>query len=150
MMENNLSVFIDCITHYFEHLPNKDIDVGTPYLVDETVKIDGDYTGVISISGSYKGNCYFSATRDLITDVILNTGESDTSEELIMDTVGEIANNLSGNARKNLGEGFIISVPEVFNGTGAAQLASNQEQNTYAIPIRWKDHEALLGVRLTQ
>ena len=148
MIENNLSVFIDCITRYFEHLPNKNVDVGTPYLVDETDKIEGDYTGVIAISGSYNGNCYFSAPRNLIADVITNSGELETSEEMVLDTVGEIANTLSGNARKNLGAEFIISVPKVFNGTGAAQLASAEEQHTYAIPIRWKNHEALLGVRL--
>ena len=148
MIESNLSVFIDCITHYFEHLPNKSVMIGTPYLVDETDEIAGDYTGVIAISGSYHGNCYFTAPRDLIADVIIDTGESETSEEMVLDTVGEITNTLSGNARKTLGADFIISIPKVFNGTAAAQLASDEEQHTYAIPIRWQDHEALLGVRL--
>lgn len=146
LKKNNLAVFIDCITRYFDHLPNQDCSVGSPYLVDETVKIRGDYTGVISISGAYHGNCYFSAPRDLIADVITESGETETSEEMVLDAVGEIANTLSGNARKELGDDFIISVPKVFHGTGAAQLVSDEEQHTYAIPIHWHDHEALLGI----
>ena len=67
------------------------------------------------------------------------------------DIAGEIANTLSGNARAELGENFIISIPKVFRGTSSIEALTEKdtsEERTYAIPVVWKSEKAFLGVNL--
>lgn len=148
MIEQNLQVFIDTVVSYFSQVTNKQVKVGSPYLINSGSEKLSDYTGVIAISGQYNGCCYFTAPRLLIKYLILALGEKDTSETMLIDAVGEVANTLSGNARKDLGQGFIISVPKVFK--GAPNLGDLSENGrTYVIPITFNSYKAVLGVSLS-
>ncbi len=147
MVERKLQIFIDGIVNYFNHTSDKSIDVGCPFLLGQSEKIPGDYTGVISISGAYKGCCYFTAPEMLLKHLVLTIGETDTSETMLVDAAGEVANTLSGNARKQLGKDFIISVPKVIRGVYNV-VDVPEEQRIYAIPIKWHSYKALLGVCL--
>jgi chemotaxis protein CheX len=147
MIEKKLQVFIDGIVNYFNHTSDKSIAVGVPYLLSLDESIPGDYTGVISISGAYTGCCYFTAPTILLKHLVMSLGEKDTSEAMLLDAAGEVANTLSGNARKQLGRDFIISVPTVIR--GAHQVIDvPEQQRIYAIPIQWHAYKALLGVCL--
>jgi chemotaxis protein CheX len=146
MIEQNLSVFIDSTINYFNHTNTVPAKVGSPFLVESADELRGDYTGVISISGAYAGVCYFTAPTALLRHLMMSLGEYDTSESMLLDTVGEVANTLSGNARRELGNNFIISVPKVVKGIPEDSVAS--ESKMYAIPISWKSYRATLGVNL--
>lgn len=148
MIESQLGVFIDGIVNYFYQTNDKEVTVGSPYLVKLDDDIATDYTGAIEISGAYAGNCYFSATTNLLRHLILHSGETDTSEEMMIDTVGEITNILTGNARKELGEEFIISTPEVYVGRNISQTLT-KSQRLYGIPLEWKSQSAMLTLHLT-
>lgn len=144
MGEEQIKVFIHGVANYFKSISGKDVEVGSPYLVDETIDIGGHYTGVIDISGEYKGVCYFSAPKELLSEIIFSVGETDTSNGMMLDTVGEVANILSGSAQSELGRGFIISTPRVYQGKASAQ--SFAEIDTYAIPILWQSHRGHICV----
>ena len=75
-----------------------------------------DFTGVIGISGERQGCVYFTAHRDLLRQLLLHVGEADVSDNNLCDLVGEIANTISGNARRHFGPNFMISVPVVVAG----------------------------------
>lgn len=150
MIDKKLHVFIDTIVNYFNHSgSNVEAKVGSPYLINSMDQINSDYTGCITVTGAYQGFCYFSAPAILIKHLIMSLGETDTSEDMMLDTVGEVANTLSGNARETLGKDFIISVPEVIKGPPPNE-PQHSEQRIYAIPINWKSYRALLGVCLYQ
>ena len=149
MIENNMQTFIDAIVNYFSQMSDKKVVVGSPYLLDEKSMTISDYTGVITISGAYEGCCYFTAPRILLRYIIMALGEPDTSEEMLLDTVGEVANTLSGNARRDLGREFIISVPAVYKNRSDVQTLPG-DGRTYAIPIVCSSYKALLGIRLSQ
>lgn len=148
MIEQKLQVFIDTIVSYFSQITDKKVKVGSPYLVRSGSEGLSDYTGVIAISGQYHGVCYFTAPRVLLKYLILALGEKDTSEGMLIDAVGEVANTLSGNARKDLGKGFIISVPKVFKGSSTLGEISDAGR-TYVIPITFNSYKAILGVSLS-
>lgn len=148
MIEKKLQVFIDAIVNYFNYTSDRSVEVGSPYLLASKEKVPGDYTGVISISGAYKGCCYFTAPKILLKHLIMSVGEKDTSDQMIIDTVGEVANILSGNARKELGKDFIISVPSVIEGVHE-NMDLPEDQRIYAIPIKWNSYKALLGICLS-
>jgi len=147
MKEEKLKVFIDSIVEYFRHTNDPKVGVGSPFLINTVKEIGADYTGIISISGAYNGACYFTAPTALLRHLILSIGETDTSEAMIHDAVGEVANTLSGNARRELGKHFMISTPTVSKGMPSDV---NKPDNTriYAIPINWKSYKAALGIHL--
>ncbi|MBX2850070.1 MAG: chemotaxis protein CheX [Acidiferrobacterales bacterium] len=149
MIEDNMQVFIDSIVNYFTQVSDKKVEVGSPYLLEDNQVIISDYTGVISISGLYEGCCYFTAPRAMLKYLVLALGEIDTSETMLLDAVGEVANTLSGNARREIGKEFIISVPVVFK-TRPEDQAFDGGGRTYAIPILCNSYRSLLGIRLSQ
>lgn len=147
MKEEKLKVFIDCIVQYFNHTNDPTVKVGSPYLINDIKEISADYTGSISISGAYHGACHFTAPSALLRHLILSVGESDTSDIMMQDAVGEVANTLSGNVRRELGQQFIISTPMVFKGV-PDDMNNDDNARIYAIPIRWKSYKATLGIHL--
>jgi len=149
MSEQTIQVFTDGVTRYFNLVSGSDVKIGSPYLVDNTNPAAFDYTGIIGITGPYKGLVYFTAPRVLLRHLLISMGESDTNLENIMDVVGEVANTISGNARSNFGSEFMISVPSTTQGApSAAQLPA--QLRSFVIPIYWKSYHAAVVVCLQQ
>ncbi len=147
MEENDIRVFVDSTTHYFSHMTDAPADVQSPYLIEYTNPLIYDYTGIIGISGVRKGNVYFTSSRPMIHHLLIMQGESEINRETSCDLVGEIANTLSGNARRVLGKEFMISVPLVLEGRPDRLLLSRNSRS-FVIPIEWHLHRAALVVSL--
>lgn len=149
MSEQNLQVFIDSVVRYFDHTSDNDLRVGTPYLLPNTDPMSMDYTGIIGISGNRKGCVYFTAPQAMLRHLILSLGESDTSERNLVDVVGEVANTISGNARRELGKEFMISVPVVISGP-PTNIHLPEYLRSYVIPITWRAYSAAIVICLQQ
>ena len=148
MSEDKIQIFIDSVVHYFNQTSTEEVKIGTPFLEENASPQAMDYTGIIGISGQYKGTVYFTAPAILLKHLVMNLGESDTSEGNLIDMVGEVANTLSGNARHDLGKEFVISVPVVVQGAPSnAHLPS--ELRSYVIPISWKSYSAAIVICLS-
>lgn len=146
LQEAEIRTFIDGATNYFETSGHQAASVGSPYLVTDGNPGAYEYTGIIGISGSRKGIVYFSAPRGMLTVLLMRMQETDTSDENIKDLVGEVANTISGNARKDFGRNFIISVPTVV--AHDLQKVTAPFSRSYVIPINWRTHSAKLVVCL--
>jgi chemotaxis protein CheX len=146
LKEAEIRTFIRGTTHYFETSTQQAASVGSPYLVTDGNPGAYDYTGVIGVTGARRGIVYFTAPRGMLTVLLMRMQETDTSVENMKDLVGEVANTISGNARRDFGKHFSISVPVV--------LASDVEKVTaphpraFVIPINWRNHSAKLVVCL--
>jgi chemotaxis protein CheX len=105
-----------------------------------------EYTGVITIAGKRKGIVYFTASRPMLTVLLMRLGETDMTHENMCDLVGEVANQISGNARRDFGSEFMISVPRVVAGQTPQQTPPNVR--SFVIPINWRSHSAQLVVAL--
>ena len=147
MSEETLQVFIDGVVRYFEHTSDREVHVGTPYLASNKSPVSMDYTGIIGISGPVKGCIYFTAPSVLLKHLLLSIGETETTVHYMMDLVGEVANTISGNARRELGKDFMISVPLVVQGSPTT-LHLPPELRSYVIPINWKSYTAAVAVCL--
>ncbi len=147
MEENDIRVFIDSTTHYFNHVTNVPAEVQAPYLVEYHSPLVYDFTGMIGIAGNRRGTVYFTARKPMVHHLLMLQGENDMSSENCCDIVGEIANTLSGNARRVLGKDFMISVPIVFDGS-PQRLQLSRNCRSYVIPIQWRNHRAALTVSL--
>jgi len=142
---DELQVFIDGALHYFTQISDEAAEVRIPYLIKDDLIMD-EYTGMIGISGNRKGMIYFSAPRAMLRHILLSLGENGNDDELYSDLIGEIANIISGNARRTLGSNFNISVPEVIRNEIIQMVDMNVHQ--FAIPIRWKLYTSSLVIRL--
>ncbi|ARU55800.1 MAG: chemotaxis protein CheX [Pseudomonadales bacterium] len=149
MSEKTLQVFIDGVVRYFHHTQDKDVKLGTPYLVENSSPAAFDYTGIIGVSGASKGCVYFTAPSALLRHLLLSLGETDTNSENMVDLVGEVANTISGNARSEFGKDFMISVPVVVQGA-PDQIHLPRSMRSYVIPVYWKAYSAAVVISLIQ
>ena len=137
-------VFIDSVNNYFEETTSERSATGLPYIKDDTMVLE-DFTGMIGISGNRKGFVYISGSRQLFSDIvkcILNT-DSPTDAQ-VMDMAGEVANTVSGNARKAFGSDFMISVPAIIEGKPINFKLPDVP--VYVIPIKWREHKSFVVI----
>ena len=145
MDESQLQVFIDGTIHYFSQASDEPADVGTPYLISDDQTVADEYTGIIGISGKRRGTVYFTAGPGLLKVLLMSLGETDLSHEFLCDLVGEVANTISGNARRSFGSDFMISVPLVVKGQ-PERIHSPKNLRSFVIPINWRSHQAALVI----
>jgi chemotaxis protein CheX len=147
LQEQELKTFVEGTTNYFEVAAQQPASIGSPYLT-ETAPAVHEYTGVIRISGKREGVVYFTAPKAMLTVLLMKLQENDFSHETMRDLVGEVANQISGNARRNFGRDFVISVPSVLSGQ-RPDIPQKPGMRSFVIPINWRSHSAKLVVALT-
>ena len=145
--EQDIRTFLHGTTRYFEVAAQQPAFVGSPYLMNAGAPEMHEYTGVISVSGRRDGVVYFTAPRGMLTVLLMRMNESDVSHENMCDVVGEVANTIAGNARRDFGNQFVISVPTVLAGNGEKPQLPKGGQ-PIVIPINWRSHSARLVVCL--
>lgn len=145
----DIRVFSDAAMTFFEQTTRTRATVRTAYLLESPDNVVwNDYQGLIELEGSFKGSVAFSAPRGLLSHVLLLMGESDYSEASHRDIVGEIANQMSGYARRHFGENMDISPPRVL--TQRAAPAQGGGSTPFVIPMNWDRYEAHLVVRMSR
>lgn len=148
MKAEKLHVFVESVAHFFKQIRSDDVAVDTPYLNDNTTPLAYDYSGIINITGPLEGCVYVSSETPMLRNILLHMGEPATTEELLKDLVGEIANTVSGNARREFGSDFIISTPIVVEGVpNETYLPTNKR--SYIIPVKWDRYKTLIGICLS-
>lgn len=149
MDEHDIQALIEGTVKCFSTLVDAGTEVLAPYLVpDEGVPLL-DYTGVISVSGARVGSIYFTAPSALLRHILVKHGRTEINEQVMADIVGEVANTISGNARRVFGHEFEISVPRVL--TGKDELKTLKlGQRAFIVPIAWRQYQAALVVSLTE
>ncbi|MEM0967904.1 MAG: chemotaxis protein CheX [Verrucomicrobiota bacterium] len=141
MEERDLKIFVDGTRKYFDLTVEEPVEVGTPYLLDEE-SIILDFIGVIGISGKHRGCVYYTCSVPMAQRLAQEIGETEASEEILGDLVGEIANIIAGNSREFLGPDFMISVPAVIRGGESVQFPRDLPR--FVIPIVWSGFTAYL------
>lgn len=146
MTESDLKVFVDAVTHYFSHLTREPATIRAAYLAENGLPPELQYTGRITVSGRLRGSVHFSAKRPMLFDLLREAREPDASEDNLLDTVGEIANTIAGNARRHFGSALEISVPMTAKG-GSGTLVAVRER-PFVILLRWSGHDGVVVVDL--
>jgi chemotaxis protein CheX len=148
--EQEIDVFVDAVNRFFAKITGEKAEIHSSFLAEGEIHPPiYDFTGLISLSGQYRGCIYFSAPKVMLTRLLLAMHESRQTDEHLLDTVGEIANTLAGNARKHFGEVMGISVPETFQGH-SERLRTAVRKRPYIIMIKWKQYEAAVIVDVTK
>ncbi len=146
MTEEDLKVFVDVTMNYFDKISGDQARMAEPYISFEPPPLL-DYTGMIEIAGKGEGIFYITTEPAMLHDLLLRIGESDTSEETLLDYVGEIATTLSGNVRKQFGGSFRISVPVTVG--GSKKEHPDLPFANFVVPIQWKDFNPFMVIGMT-
>ena len=151
LSEQDLQVITDTVQSYFGRLTKERARISASFLAEAGEALpEFDYTGMIQISGAYRGWVYFTAPKLMIRYLLLSVGETLQGDDIFMDTAGEIANTIAGNARKHFGETMQISVPTTrMSGDAAgAWLGKPVHERPMVIHIQWQALAAALVVDL--
>ncbi len=144
--EERIRVFTDAVKRYFSQTAGEAVEIDTAFLAEDGNPVYYDYTGLISISGGFRGCVYFSAPRVLLRHLLVAHGEADHREENLLDLVGEVANNFSGNAREHFGPAFAISPPVAVKGRPDRLKSDGFRRRPFVISVTWKAYTAAIAV----
>lgn len=147
MKAEKLYVFIDSVTNFFQQINSHEVMVDTPYIHNNARPLAYDFSGIINITGPLEGSVYVSSETPMLRNILHKMGEPDTSIYLLKDLVGEIANTISGNARREFGSEFIISPPVIVDGVPPS-LYLPKDRRSYIIPVTWDKYKTLIGICL--
>jgi chemotaxis protein CheX len=136
--EPDMDVFVEAINSYFLQSTKETAQIRAAYLGDSTLPLY-DFTGAIEAKGDYIGTIYFSAPNAMLRHLLTIMKENDQSHENLLDIVGEIANTLSGNARKYFGDRLLIS-PPIKMDRQQMKINTLAREHPYVISIKWKQY----------
>lgn len=149
MDESILNIFSTGIIRYFTTTTELPAVMGTPFLGQDDEKVALDFSAVIGISGTYRGNIYYTASRAKLYALLPLLGEEEPDDHLCGELVGEIANIFSGNAREELGGGFMISTPFLLSGSNDS-VRPAKGAPCYILPIEWNSYSSRLLITLVK
>lgn len=144
--EREISSFVAGTTRYFEVAAGQPATVGSPFLVTQGRPDIHEYVGVIAVSGRRQGVVYFTAPRGMLVVMLMKMQESNVAHENLCDLVGEVANTIAGNVRRDFGREFGISPPNVVTAGQGVDVPAGC--HPIVIPINWRSHTAKVVVCL--
>lgn len=143
MSPHELDAISDAVQAYFGRLTRQGVATGNSAVSGELPEFD--YTGMVAVSGAYRGCIYFTAPRLMLRYLLLAAGETLQGDDIFLDTAGEIAHTIAGRASQHCGARMEISQAATHQGAGVRGTAIGQllrEQPSAVICIQW---QALLG-----
>lgn len=143
LTEADIKLFVDSVKRYMTVTTKEEPLITSAYLGSDSIEAH-EFNGVVTFSGAFNGHVMVSMPPQLLRELLLMQHETNLSEANLLDAVGEIANTLAGNARKQLGPELDISVPITIHGNQG--MRARVRQRPYVITFRWNHQPALVCV----
>ena len=148
LKSQDVEVFSGAISNFFSNTTRRPAVVRSSYLAGTAHALPkADFSGMVELGGRYRGWVCFSASRGLLSHVLVSMGLGSYTDAHHLDLVGEIANVMIGQAQRHFGNDMKISVPKAFPGNAAA-LVSESNSLPVLLPMTWNSYEAVLAVQL--
>ncbi|MEY2633373.1 MAG: hypothetical protein RIR00_2027 [Pseudomonadota bacterium] len=144
LSETEFKVFVDAVRGYFQPFGGQ-LEVRAAYLSEGTPNLH-PYIGIIPISGAFSGQIYLSAPAALLRQLLRSFNEPNTSEDNLLDAVGELANTLAGSVRRHFGPDLEVAVPVTLR--PGDPPPRHTRKRAYTIAISWCGFEGLVVVDL--
>ena len=130
---------------YFATQAKQPASVGTPYIVNDDELPAQEFTAMMRISGERSGTVYITASRAMLTIMLMRMGSDDITTERMCDALRGLAQSMVRGAREQLGNDVLVWEPVV-----AANRLANRPANQYGLqgrralvtPIHWRKYTA--------
>jgi chemotaxis protein CheX len=147
-MEQYIQPFIDVTKNTFKEFVGTEVNVGRPFFQQKEAANEWDISAVIGLSGEARGAVVIGMKAALaikLTDILTNTKHSSTDDEVV-DAIGEIVNIIAGNVKKELEEAFrlVISLPTIIEGKGHQIKWPHDQARIICIPFTIFDSETFV------
>jgi chemotaxis protein CheX len=146
-MHQYIAPFIEISTRVFKDLVNCDLTAGRAYFVTREDFQKWDISGIISLSGEAQGLVSISMKTETAIQITENiTGIKHTHlDSDVTDAIGEIANVVAGNFKKNLQGTFklVISLPYVIKGKAHVIALPIERKRLLCIPFKIFDDKVI-------
>jgi len=132
-----INPFISAVRNVFNTMVQTDVSVGKPSLKTGDME-SADVSGVIGLSGDVTGAVVLSFPKLVACKLASAFAgmELDTGHEDFADAIGELANMVAGNAKKDFaGLSVSISLPSVVVGAGH-QISQSKTSPQLVIPCQ--------------
>ena len=145
--EREIGTFVHGTTRYFEVSAQQPATIGSPFLVTHGSAGDRRLHRRHQRDGpTQRARLLHRAARHADRHAHEDERERRLPREPLR-LVGEIANTISGNARRDFGRDFKISPPSVVSGP-TRQVELPAGCRPFVVPINWRSHSARLVVGL--
>jgi chemotaxis protein CheX len=147
LKESELRSFVESVRRYFEVTSRITPEITSAYLGVGAIPAH-EYNGSVTFGGHFTGQVTVSLPPKALRELLLMQQETQLSDDNLLDAVGEIANTLAGNARRELGLALEISVPATRRGSLALQTQQRTRPAPYVITFRWNTYPGVVCVDL--
>jgi chemotaxis protein CheX len=138
-MEQYIQPFVAVSKNVFQDLLGCELTPGRAYFINKDAFLSWDISAIIALTGETKGLVAISMKQHTAGKLAgLLTGEGEcTSNEIIVDAIGEIVNIIAGNVKKHLEDLFkiIISLPKVVRGKAHFIVIPPERTRLLCIPF---------------
>jgi chemotaxis protein CheX len=138
-MHQYITPFVEVCSMVFKKMINGDLVVGRAYFIEREEFLKWDISGIISLSGEARGMVSISMKTETairITEHITGTKHTYLDSDVV-DAIGEIANVITGNVKKDLQGIFnvVISLPYVIKGRAHTIVLPLESKQLLCIPF---------------
>jgi chemotaxis protein CheX len=138
-----LDGFVAGACEYLETHAKQLAIVGTPYVAYESNIAALEFTATIRITGARRGIVYLTASRAMLTIMLMRMGSTDITVEGMSAVLRDLAFSMAAAARRGNDEDILVREPSVFvDRTG--KIECKRAARPLIVPIQWRKFTAQL------
>ena len=142
-----IELFSSAVSEFFLERSGEAAVVRSAFLLDKTQApvLWNDFNSLISMEGALTGSVCVSASRKLLSHLLLLSGGGRYEDEEHLGIMDEVAAQFSGRTRMKYGSALRVSAPEGFCGR-SREVPKLSRTSPYALTFSWRGYEAGLVV----
>lgn len=143
----HLELYSAAVADFFQAKSGEAAVVRTAFLLDKSQPpvLWNDFNSIIHMDGLFVGSVCFSASRKLLSHLLLLSGKSKYEDEEHVGLVDQLTAQFSGRLRTKYGAALRVSSPEGFCGKDKA-VHKRSKSSPCAIAFSWRGYEAGLVI----
>jgi len=133
---------------FFSTRTRQDARTGSPYLAQDRDDQPGlslqEFTAETRISGAHRGSVLVSASRAMLTIMLMRMGSTDITTSTMSAALRELATAIAVSIRASLGDEVMTWSPVVT--IGGARRVRNPGRAPLVAPIHWRNYTANIAL----
>jgi hypothetical protein len=131
----DLDSFVAGACDYLNANTKQTTTAGTPYIAHGDVTLR-EFTAAIRITGGHSGTIYFTASRAILTVMLMYMGESGVTNYDLNRLLRKISSSMAATARRSTGSDCLVWEPSI--SVDHALKLDSRHVRSLIVPIQWR------------